>query len=139
VSVEVPVGGSGELPVYSSDDAAGADLRANEDVTLAPGERAAVGTGVHLEIPRGHVGLVWPRSGLAVRHGLDTLAGVIDADYRGEVRVVLVNHGQEPVRLTRGDRIAQLLVQRVERAVFRRVDALAETGRGGGGFGSTGR
>jgi len=139
VSVEVPVGGSGELPVYSSDDAAGADLRANEDVTLAPGERAAVGTGVHLEIPRGHVGLVWPRSGLAVRHGLDTLAGVIDADYRGEVRVVLVNHGQEPVRLTRGDRIAQLLVQQVDRAVFRRVDALAETGRGGGGFGSTGR
>lgn len=139
MSVEVPVGGSGELPVYSSDDAAGADLRANEDVTLAPGERAAVGTGVHLEIPRGHVGLVWPRSGLAVRHGLDTLAGVIDADYRGEVRVVLVNHGQEPVRLTRGDRIAQLLVQQVDRAVFRRVDALAETGRGGGGFGSTGR
>ena len=139
MSVEVPVGGSGELPVYSSEDAAGADLRANEDVTLAPGERAAVGTGVHLEIPRGHVGLVWPRSGLAVRHGLDTLAGVIDADYRGEVRVVLVNHGQEPVRLTRGDRIAQLLVQQVDRAVFRRVDALAETGRGGGGFGSTGR
>lgn len=139
MSVEVPVGGSGALPVYSSDDAAGADLRAAEEVTLGPGERAAVGTGVHLEIPPGHVGLVWPRSGLAVRHGLDTLAGVIDADYRGEVRVVLVNHGREPVRLAPGDRIAQLLVQRVERAVFRRVDTVGETGRGDGGFGSTGR
>jgi dUTP pyrophosphatase len=139
VSVEVPTGGSGEPTVYSSKDAAGADLRAAEEVTLAPGERASVGTGVHLEIPTGHVGLVWPRSGLAVRHGLDTLAGVIDADYRGEVRVVLVNHGREPVRLAPGDRIAQLLVQRVERAVFKVVDALGETGRGGGGFGSTGR
>ena len=139
VGLEVPVGGSGALPAYGSDDAAGADLRAAEEVTLAPGERAAVGTGVHVEIPPGHVGLVWPRSGLAVRHGLDTLAGVIDADYRGEVRVVLVNHGREPVRLAPGDRIAQLLVQRVERVVFRKVDALGETGRGDGGFGSTGR
>ena len=87
----------------------------------------------------GHVGLVWPRSGLAVRHGLDTLAGVIDSDYRGEVRVVLVNHGRDPVTLARGDRIAQLLVQRVERATFTRVDGLVESRRGEGGFGSTGR
>jgi dUTP pyrophosphatase len=137
--LEVPVGGSGILPAYASDDAAGADLRAAEAITLAPGERAAVGTGVHLEIPPGHVGLVWPRSGLAVRHGLDTLAGVIDADYRGEVRVVLVNHGGEPVRLAPGDRIAQLLIQRVERVVFRKVETLGETSRGDGGFGSTGR
>ena len=133
------VSGAGELPVYGSEAAAGADLRAAEEVTLRPGERAAVATGVHLEIPPGHVGLVWPRSGLAVRHGLDTLAGVIDSDYRGEVRVVLVNHGQEPVVLARGDRIAQLLIQRVERARFRKVDSLEETGRGQGGFGSTGR
>jgi dUTP pyrophosphatase len=97
-----------------------------------------VGTGLHLEIPPGHVGLVWPRSGLAVRHGLDTLAGVIDSDYRGEVRVVLVNHGAEPFGVSPGDRIAQLLVQKVERAEFRREDSLAPTERGSGGFGSTG-
>lgn len=133
------VSGPGELPVYGSADAAGADLRAAEEVTLGPGERAAVATGLHVEIPSGHVGLVWPRSGLAVRHGLDTLAGVIDSDYRGEVRVVLVNHGPEPVVLARGDSIAQLLIQRVERVVFRKVDSLDETGRGQGGFGSTGR
>ena len=131
--------GDGEPPAYASEGAAGADLRAAEDVNLAPGARAAVATGVHVEIPPGHVGLVWPRSGLAVRHGLDTLAGVIDSDYRGEVRVVLVNHGPDPVTLARGDRIAQLLVQRVERAVFTRADSLVESERGQGGFGSTGR
>ena len=75
-------------------------------------------TGLRLQIPPGHVGLVWPRSGLAVRHGIDTLAGVIDSDYRGEVRVVLVNHGDEPFRVAPGDRVAQLLVQRVERAAL---------------------
>jgi dUTP pyrophosphatase len=130
--------GAGEMPAYASPAAAGADLRAAAEVALAPGERVAVPTGVHLEIPEGHVGLVWPRSGLAVKHGLDTLAGVIDSDYRGEVRVVLVNHGCEPVRLAAGDRIAQLLIQRVERAEFVRAEALAETARGEGGFGSTG-
>ena len=131
--------GKGDLPAYGSEGAAGADLRAAEDVILAPGARAAVAKGVHVEIPPGYVGLVWPRSGLAVRHGLDTLAGVIDSDYRGEVRVVLVNHGPEAVTLARGDRIAQLLVQRVERAVFTRADNLVESERGQGGFGSTGR
>jgi dUTP pyrophosphatase len=136
--VDVKVDGAGTVPVYSSPDAAGADLNAAEDVTLAAGEWAAVGTGLHVEIPPGHVGLVWPRSGLAVRHGIDTLAGVIDSDYRGELRVVLVNHGREAYRISAGDRIAQLLVQRVERAVFRRA-ALGESERGAGGFGSTGR
>jgi dUTP pyrophosphatase len=139
VSLEVRVCGPGELPAYASADAAGADLHSTEELTLGPGERAAVATGLHVEIPPGHVGLVWPRSGLAVRHGLDTLAGVIDSDYRGEVRVVLVNHGREPVQLSRGERIAQLLVQKVERAVFKRVDSLVETERGDGGFGSSGR
>ena len=133
------VQGEGPLPEYTSAGAAGADLRASEAVVLPPGGRAAVGTGLVLEIPAGHVGLVWPRSGLAVRHGIDTLAGVIDSDYRGEVRVVLVNHGQEPFEIRPGDRVAQLLVQRVERATFQRVDALAGTARGAGGFGSTGR
>jgi dUTP pyrophosphatase len=97
-----------------------------------------VPTGLFLEIPPGYVGLVWPRSGLAVRHGIDTLAGVIDSDYRGEVKVVLANHGTEAFRIAPGDRIAQLLIQRVERGHFMRVDSLDATARGEGGFGSTG-
>ncbi len=140
-SVRVPtrVGENGSLPEYSSTEAAGADLRASEAVAIAPGARSAVPTALRLQIPPGHVGLVWPRSGLAVRHGIDTLAGVIDSDYRGEVRVVLVNHGEEPFRIAQGDRIAQLLVQRVERAAFAAVATIDETGRGEGGFGSSGR
>ena len=137
--IEVKVEGTGELPEYGSAGAAGADLRAREAVVLPPGGRAAVATGLHVEIPTGHVGLIWPRSGLAVRHGIDTLAGVIDSDYRGEVRVVLVNHGETEFRIEPGDRIGQLLVQKVERAAFSRTGALAATSRGEGGFGSTGR
>jgi len=97
------VSDDGSLPEYASPGAAGADLRASEAVEIAPGGRAAVPTGVRLQIPPGHVGLVWPRSGLAVRHGIDTLAGVIDDDYRGEVRVVLVNHGDAPFRIAPED------------------------------------
>lgn len=136
--MQVRVEGTGSLPEYATVDAAGADLRASEARTLAPGERAVVPTGLRVEIPAGHVGLVWPRSGLAVRHGIDTLAGVIDSDYRGEVKVVLVNHGAEPFRVEPGDRIAQLLVQRVERVDFARAPGLAESARGESGFGSTG-
>jgi len=139
VSLPVHLGPAGSLPEYSSTGAAGADLRASEAVTIAPGARAAVPTAIRLQIPPGHVGLVWPRSGLAVRHGIDTLAGVIDSDYRGEVRVVLVNHGDEPFRIEKGDRVAQLLVQRVERAAFVASPSIDDTDRGGGGFGSTGR
>jgi dUTP pyrophosphatase len=137
VTLEIAVSGAGALPEYATDGAAGADLRAAESVTLPPGARAAVPTGISVEIPPGHAGLVWPRSGLAVRHGLDTLAGVIDSDYRGEVKVVLVNHGQEAVTIAKGDRIAQLVLQPVARARFVRAD-LAPTARGTGGFGSTG-
>ncbi len=136
--LEVKVAGPGALPEYASAGCAGADLRAAERVTLAPGERATLATGLFVAIPAGHVGLVWPRSGLAVRHGLDTLAGVIDSDYRGELRVVLVNHGREPVTLEPGERIAQLLVQPVARATFVRAPSLDDTARGDGGFGSTG-
>jgi len=135
----IPTTGDGQLPVRSSADAAGADLFAAADVTLAPGERRLVPTGLQVAIPAGYVGLVWPRSGLAFRHGIDTMAGVIDSDYRGEVRVLLVNHGAGECRIERGDRIAQLLVQRVEPAVFVRVDELPASTRGSGGFGSTGR
>ena len=137
MTIEIRVDGTGTLPDYATEGAAGADLRAAEALTLAPGARAAVATGISVEIPPGHVGLVWPRSGLAVRHGIDTLAGVVDSDYRGEVKVVLVNHGTEPVAIAAGDRIAQLLVQPVVRVRFTRA-ALAPTGRGAGGFGSTG-
>jgi dUTP pyrophosphatase len=136
--IKVPFTGDGQAPKRASEWAAGADLHAGADVTLAPGERALVPTGLQLAIPAGHVGLVWPRSGLAVRHGIDTLAGVIDSDYRGEVRVLLVNHGAEPFRIRRGDRIAQLLIQRVEQADFVPVAELPPSGRGEGGFGSTG-
>jgi dUTP pyrophosphatase len=139
VDVQVQAAAGGRLPAYGSAAAAGADLCASEAVVLEPGARAAVPTALRVAIPPGHVGLVWPRSGLAVRHGIDTLAGVIDSDYRGEVRVVLVNHGEEPFPIGAGDRIAQLLVQRVERASFAAAEALEDTARGEGGFGSTGR
>jgi len=137
--VKVLLDAGGALPAYASAGAAGADLRASEAIQIAAGARAAVATAVRLEIPPGHVGLVWPRSGLAVRHGIDTLAGVIDSDYRGEVRVVLVNHGDAPFRIEPGDRIGQLLVQKVDRAAFVKAGTLAATSRGEGGFGSTGR
>jgi len=138
VVLVVKVAGGGTLPEYASAGAAGADLRASEALVIPPGGRAVVPTGIRLEIPDGHVGLVWPRSGLAVRHGIDTLAGVIDSDYRGEVGVVLVNHGPEPFRILPGDRVAQLLVQKVEQVGYAREDSLTDTVRGTGGFGSSG-
>jgi len=137
--VPTQLGPGAALPEYASAGAAGADLRASEAVVIAPGARAAVATGLRLELPAGQVALVWPRSGLAVRHGIDTLAGVIDSDYRGELKVVLVNHGDEPFRIAPGDRIAQLLLQRVERVGFVAARQVATTERGSGGFGSTGR
>jgi dUTP pyrophosphatase len=111
------------------------------DVVLAPGERALVPTGVSIALPEGYVALVHPRSGLAARHGLSIVntPGTIDAGYRGEIKVMLINHDPaEPIRLRRGDRIAQLVIQRFERAVFTEVDALPESARGVGGYGSTG-
>lgn len=128
-------------PAYAHEGDAGADLRTAVDVTLAPGERALVPTGVAIALPPGHVGLVHPRSGLAHRHGLSVVntPGTVDAGYRGEIKVLLINHDPaEPVVLRRGDRIAQLVVQRVERARFVEVESLDETTRGSGGYGSTG-
>lgn len=128
------------LPAYARDDDAGLDLHAAEAVTLAPGARALVPTGLALAIPPGFAGLVLPRSGLALRHGLTCLntPGLIDAGYRGEVKVLLVNLGAVSVTLQRGDRIAQLIVQRVERVVLDLVTELPPSARGTGGFGSTG-
>lgn len=129
------------LPTYAHPGDAGADLCAAAAVEIAPGGRAVVPTGVAIALPDGYVGLVHPRSGLAARLGVTVLnaPGTIDAGYRGEIMVILVNHdAAEPARIARGDRIAQLVVQRVERAHFHRVEALDETVRGAGGHGSTG-
>ncbi|QIX26461.1 dUTP diphosphatase [Nocardioides sp. JQ2195] len=129
------------LPSYAHPGDAGADLMTTQDVALQPGERKLVPTGVALALPEGHVGLVHPRSGLAARHGLSIVnaPGTIDAGYRGEVKVMLINlDPHTEVRLSRGDRIAQLVVQRFERVEFVETDALDETPRGAGGYGSTG-
>ncbi|GAB7050818.1 dUTP diphosphatase [Catenuloplanes indicus] len=129
------------MPAYSHPGDAGADLYAAEDVDLAPGHRALVRTGVALALPEGFVGLVHPRSGLAARLGVTLLnaPGTVDAGYRGEILVNLINHDPSATaKIARGDRIAQLVVQRVSRAVFEVVDALPESVRGIGGHGSTG-
>jgi dUTP pyrophosphatase len=133
-------GPSLDLPRYETPGAAGLDLRADEAVTLAPGERRLVPTGLAVELPPGFEGQVRPRSGLALRHGIGMVnaPGTIDSDYRGEIGVLLVNHGQTVVSFARGDRIAQLVVAPVVRAEIVLADALGGTGRGGGGFGSTG-
>ncbi|HEX6500807.1 MAG TPA: dUTP diphosphatase [Micromonosporaceae bacterium] len=129
------------LPRYAHPGDAGADLVAAEDVEIAPGGRALVRTGLAIALPEGYVGLVHPRSGLAARLGVTVLnaPGTVDAGYRGEIKVNLVNHDRSTVaKISRGDRIAQLVVQRVERAHFHVVDELPESSRGAGGHGSTG-
>ena len=129
------------LPSYARQDDAGADLVCAQDVDLAPGQRAVVGTGIAIALPAGYAAFVHPRSGLAARHGVTLVnaPGTIDAGYRGEIKVVLLNTDPAtPVSLRRGDRIAQLVVQRVERAAFREVAALPDSARGDNGFGSTG-
>ncbi|KQX20249.1 MULTISPECIES: dUTP diphosphatase [unclassified Sphingomonas] len=129
------------LPAYATAHAAGLDVVAAEDVTLAPGARHAVATGFAIAIPEGYEVQVRPRSGLALKHGITCLntPGTIDADYRGEVRVILANLGAEAFEVKRGERIAQLVPAAVQRATFAEVDDLDETVRGTGGFGSTGR
>ena len=138
-----PEGRGLDLPSYQSEHASGMDLLAaiEQDLRLAPGERALVSTGVALAIPAGYEGQVRPRSGLAVRAGITLLnsPGTIDADYRGTVKLVVINHGAEPVTIRRGERLAQLVVARVEQVTLEQVDELPGTARGEGGFGSTGR
>ncbi|KAA9153322.1 dUTP diphosphatase [Amycolatopsis acidicola] len=129
------------LPRYARPGDAGADLVTTSDVVLAPGERAVVGTGIAISLPVGYAGFVHPRSGLAARVGLSVVntPGTIDAGYRGEIKVCLINHDLAgPVKLARGDRIAQLVVQRVETAEFVEVAELEASERGDGGYGSTG-
>ncbi len=131
------------LPCYATAHSAGMDLRAYLDasITLAPGDRALVKTGLFLELPEGTEAQVRPRSGLAFKHGVTVLnaPGTIDADYRGEVGVILINHGQEPFEVKDGERIAQLVIARYERVTFTEVADLSVSERGAGGFGHTGR
>jgi dUTP pyrophosphatase len=130
------------LPRYAKGGDAGADIVSRIDITLAPGERALVPTGIAIALPDGYVALVHPRSGLAIKHGVTMVnaPGTVDAGYRGELQIILINHDKsEPVSFKRGDRIAQLVIQKVERAEFVEVHELPGSGRGTGGFGSTGR
>jgi dUTP pyrophosphatase len=129
------------LPSYAHPGDAGADLVTAEDVELGPGERALVRTGLAIALPDGYAAFVHPRSGLAARHGVTLVnaPGTVDAGYRGEIKVTLLNTDRDrPVSFRRGDRIAQLVIQRVERAVFHEVEVLPGSSRGDGGFGSTG-
>lgn len=146
-TVSVPVlrlehGNDLALPTYASDGSAGLDLRAavGNDVILEPGRRALIPTGLRIALPEGHEAQVRPRSGLALKHGVTVLnsPGTIDSDYRGEIGVILVNHGDEPFHVSHGMRVAQLIVAPVMRAVLNLVDALPDSARGTGGFGSTG-
>lgn len=141
VSVKrMPHGEGLALPAYATGGAAGMDVLAAEDVTIAPGTRHAVATGLMLAIPEGFEIQVRPRSGLALKHGISVpnAPGTIDSDYRGELKVILINHGEEPFAVRRGDRVAQLVLAPVVRAAWDEVDTLDDTVRGAGGFGSTG-
>ena len=143
VSVQVkrlPHGEGLELPSYATAGAAGMDVLAAEDVVLAPGGRHAVATGLALAIPDGFEIQVRPRSGLALKHGisLPNTPGTIDSDYRGELKIIMINLGEAPFPIKRGDRVAQLVLAPVVRASWAEVAELAETARGEGGFGSTG-
>jgi dUTP pyrophosphatase len=141
VPVPVVLDPGAVLPVYAHHGDAGADLACAHDVVLEPGERSTVATGVRIALPEGYAAFVHPRSGLAARHGVTVVnaPGTVDAGYRGEIRVTLLNTDlRTPVVLHRGDRIAQLVVQKVERADFVPVEELPASARGEGGFGSTG-
>lgn len=141
----LPHAGDLPLPAYETGGSAGMDLRAavaeDAPLTLAPGARALVATGLRIALEPGYEAQVRPRSGLALKHGVTCLnsPGTIDSDYRGEVGVILINHGQEPVVIQRGERIAQMVIARYAQAEMVEVGGLDETARGGGGFGSTGR
>jgi dUTP pyrophosphatase len=143
VALKILPHGSGlPLPSHATIDSAGVDLAAavTDDLALAPGKRAAVPTGIAIALPRGYEAQIRPRSGLALRHGITVLnsPGTIDADYRGEISIVLINHGEETVIVTRGQRIAQLVVAPVMRVAWREVADLPDSHRGAGGYGSTG-
>jgi dUTP pyrophosphatase len=126
------------VPNRGSLGAAGYDVTSVKDIIIPPGQRSIVPTGLHIAVPHGTYGRIAPRSGLAAKHGIDVLAGVIDEDYRGEVGVILVNHGSDPFVIGIGDRIAQLILEKIDVPIVVCVKDLDATDRGGGGFGSTG-
>ena len=126
------------LPTKSHPSDAGWDLYSVEKLDLQPGKRHSVYTGIAFEIPKGHVGLIWPRSGMSVKKGIDVLAGVVDSGYRGEIKVCLLNTGDEPCIIKKGDRIAQILFQEVPEFDLEIVEEFSKSDRGEGGFGSTG-
>ncbi|ATX80321.1 deoxyuridine 5'-triphosphate nucleotidohydrolase [Mariprofundus aestuarium] len=140
---KLPHGEGIDLPFYATTHAAGADLRAavDEDVMIAPGEHALIKTGFAMALPDNYEAQVRPRSGLALKHGITVLntPGTVDADYRGEVGVILINHGKESFVVSRGDRVAQMIIAPFVQANFHEVSELSETERGSGGFGSSGR
>ena len=139
--LRLPHGEGLALPAYETDHAAGMDLRAAEDAILPPGGRALVATGFAIALPHGFEAQVRPRSGLAAKHGVTVLnaPGTIDADYRGEIKVILINHGDQAFAIKRGDRIAQMIVAPVTQITLSEQASLPDTARGAGGFGSTGR
>jgi dUTP pyrophosphatase len=128
-----------KMPTYAHEYDAGFDLYSTSDVTLNPKERALVPTGISMAIPKGYVGLVWDKSGVAKNFGITTLGGVIDSQYRGEIQVILLNTSTQPIPIDAGQKIAQMLLQKVEQVEFVQVEALDQTTRGDGGFGSSGR
>ncbi|GAA4044223.1 dUTP diphosphatase [Parerythrobacter jejuensis] len=136
----LPNGHGLTLPAYATEGAAGMDVVSAEDITLQPGARHAVATGLSMAIPQGYEIQVRPRSGLALKHGITVpnTPGTIDSDYRGELKAILINHGTEPFAIHRGDRVAQLVIAPVTRAAWEEVEELDATDRGEGGFGSTG-
>lgn len=130
---------SATVPTYAHEGDAGMDLYASEAVTVAPNERVQVSTGIALEIPEKHVGLIWDKSGLSHKHGIKTVGGVIDSGYRGEVKVGVVNLGTEPYTFEVGHKVAQMLIQKVKRPTITIVETLSDSARGDGAFGSTGK
>lgn len=128
-----------KIPQYAHMGDAGLDLYAVEDVTLAPNGRAGVPTGIAMEIPEGHVGLIWDKSGLSIKHGLKTLGGVVDSGYRGEVLVGIMNLSDTAYTIHKGEKVAQMIIQKKENIEVEEVSELSDTARGEGGFGSTGK
>lgn len=141
ININIKVEDENLMPSYETLGSAGADLKANEEGVLMPGQRKLIKTGISIELPAGYEAQVRPRSGLALKHGISMVntPGTIDSDYRGEIGVILINHGDTPFEYKKGDRIAQLVIARYSRAEFQICSSLSETERGSGGFGHTGK
>ena len=141
ININIKVEDESLMPSYETLGSAGADLKANEEGVLMPGQRKLIKTGISIELPAGYEAQVRPRSGLALKHGISMVntPGTIDSDYRGEIGVILINHGDTPFEYKKGDRIAQLVISKYSRAEFQITSSLSETVRGAGGFGHTGK